>query len=84
MKLAVRKFIKYDLAGGTEIGMITVNSNDVRVLANMTSLQSLTIRRALADKLANYPNVDGGGNIAIRRGIFQAVEVIIQNCLSIF
>ena len=70
-----RKFIKYDLAAGTQIGLITVSSNDVRVLANMTSLKSLTIRRALADKLANYPNVDGGGNIALRRGVFQAVDV---------
>lgn len=41
----------------------------------MTSLQTLTLRRALADKLPNYPNVDSGGNISLRRGIFQAVEV---------
>lgn len=75
LKLAVRKFIKYDLAIGTQIGLITVSSSDAKILSNMTSLQSLTIRRALADKLANYPNVDSGGNIALRRGIFQAVEV---------
>jgi len=52
--------------------------NEVRILANMTALQSLSVRRALADKLPNYPNVDSGGNISLRRGIFQAVEVSLQ------
>ena len=75
MKLAVRKFIKYDLPTGSQIALITVSTGDVRVLANMTSLQSITLRRALADKLPNYPNVDAGGNVALRRGIFTAVDV---------
>ncbi|CAG7818395.1 unnamed protein product [Allacma fusca] len=79
LKLAVRKFIKYDLPTGSQIGLITVSTNDVRVLANMTSLQSNTLRRALADKLPNYPNVDAGGNIALRRGIFAAVDVLKRN-----
>ena len=52
-----------------------MSTNEVRELANMTSLQSISLRRALADKLPNYPNVDSGGNISLRRGIFQAVEV---------
>jgi len=61
------------------VGMISVNTNDVRVLSNVTSLQSISLRRALADKLPNYPNVDSGGNISLRRGIFQAVEVMAEH-----
>jgi hypothetical protein len=85
LKLAVRKFIKYDLPTGTQIGLISVSTNDVKILSNLTSLQTLTLRRALADKLPNYPNVDSGGNISLRRGIFQAVEVsniIFKYCLT--
>ncbi|OXA62643.1 Calcium-activated chloride channel regulator 1 [Folsomia candida] len=78
LKLAVRKFIKYDLPSGTQIGLISVSTSDVKVLSNMTSLLTINLRRALADKLPNYPNIDSGGSISLRRGIFHAVEMLKQ------
>lgn len=73
LKLAIRKFIKYDLPVGTQIGLMTVGS-DIRILANMTSLDE-NLRGILAEKLPNYPNIETG-SLSLRKGISQAINVM--------
>ena len=78
LKLAIRKFIKYDLPTGTQIGLVTV-STDIRTLANMTSLDE-NLRGTLAEKLPNYPNIEtNNGGLSLRKGITHAINVISQS-----
>jgi hypothetical protein len=73
--LAIRKFIKYDLPPGTQIGIMTVSS-DIRILANMTTLDD-NLRGILAEKLPNYPNIDSAsGSLSLRKGISHAINVM--------
>ncbi len=75
LKLATRKFIKYDLPTHTQIGLMTVSS-DIRILANMTTLDD-TNRGVMAEKLPNYPNIESGsGTLSLRKGISQAINVM--------
>ena len=82
LKLAIRKFIKYDLPTGTQIGLVTV-STDIRTLANMTSLDE-NLRGTLAEKLPNYPNIEtSNGGVSLRKGITHAINVMQSHNLII-
>ena len=73
-KLAVRKFIKYDLPLGTQIGLLTFSS-DIKVVANMTTLDD-NLRAILAEKLPSYPKIEhGGGTLSFRKGILHCINV---------
>lgn len=71
----MRKFIKYDLPTGTQIGLVTVSA-DIRTLANMTNLDE-SLRGTLAEKLPNYPNIEtSNGGVSLRKGITHAINVM--------
>ncbi|CAG7835179.1 unnamed protein product [Allacma fusca] len=78
LKLVIRKFIKYDLETGTQVGMLAVNTDSVRVLANMTTLDD-SARGTLAEKLPNYPNIENSGSLSLRKGISQAINMLKWN-----
>ncbi|CAL8076188.1 unnamed protein product [Orchesella dallaii] len=77
LKLAIRKFIKYDLAAGTEIGIMTVSSSDIRIMANVTTLTD-SGRGNIAEKLPNYPSIDTG-SLSLRKGISTAINMLKWN-----
>ncbi|CAG7818216.1 unnamed protein product, partial [Allacma fusca] len=76
LRVAVRKFLKYDLPKGAQIGIVTYTSKNATILANMTTIQSEVDREQLALALPVYPETGHGtAQSEFTSGIILVIDV---------